>query len=168
MQCQPITQRLVSSGYIRPKKTITDSLQTKDAILGKLDGYVEVLGEDIDDISIGSHVRYIIFDKTKKKELFRTGGIVAKVHPKYISLRGLENKSFSMQRYVYDDSGNIIYTTRVFKKMTDKEKAEIQADEAIEQLETFTAQLAKKDEIIKALQAENSMLKKKLNAKSKG
>lgn len=168
MQCQPITQRLLSSGYIRPKKTITDSLQTKDAILGKLDGYVEVLGEDIDDISIGSHVRYIIFDKTKKKELFRTGGIVAKVHPKYISLRGLENKSFSMQRYVYDDSGNIIYTTRVFKKMTDKEKAEIQADEAIEQLETFTAQLAKKDEIIKALQAENSMLKKKLNAKSKG
>ncbi len=168
MNCQPITQRLVSSGYIRPKKTITDSLQTKDAILGKLDGYFEVSGEEIDDIAVGSHIRYIIFDKTQKKELFRTGGIVAKVHPKYISLRGLENKSFSMQRYVYDDGGNLIYTTRVFKKMTDKEKAEMQADEAVEQLESLGSQLAKKDEIIKALQAENTMLKKKLASLGKG
>ena len=165
MQCQPITQRLLSSGYIRPKKTITDSLQSKDAILGKLDGYIEVTGEEIDDIPMGSHIRYIIFDKTKKKEMFRTGGIVAKVHPKYISLRGLENKSFSMQRAVFDDAGNLIYTTRVFKKMTDKEKAEMQADEAVEQLESFAEQLAKKDEIIKALQMENAALKKKLAVK---
>ena len=46
--------------------------------------------------------------------------------------------------------------------MTDKEKAEMQADEAVEQLESLGSQLAKKDEIIKALQAENAMLKKKL------
>lgn len=165
MNCQPITQRLLSSGYIRPKKTITDSLQTKEAILDKLDGYIEVSGEEIDDIPTGSHIRYISFDKTTNKEMFRTGGIVAKVHPKYISLRGLENKSFSMQRYIYDDSGKVLHTTRVFKKLTDKEKAEIQADEAVEQLETLADKLAKKDEIIKALQAENAMLKKKLGSK---
>lgn len=167
MQCQPITQRLLSSGYIRPKKTITDALQTKEAIMGKLDGYIEVSGEEIDDIPMGSHIRYIIFDKLKKKELFRTGGIVAKVHPKYISLRGLENKSFSMQRYVYDESGNVIYTTRVFKKLTDKEKAEIQADDAVEQLESLSSQLEQKEQIIKTLQAENAMLKKKLGMKQK-
>ena len=70
------TGRLIDSNYKRPKVTITESIQNKKDIQERLKDYVEITQEEMCMLPINSHVRYIGYDKKKKKELFRFGGLL--------------------------------------------------------------------------------------------
>ena len=107
MDLSQTIHRLGIDGYQRPKKTYTDTLQSADAIEEKLNGYVEVDESDIDNISTGSFVRYIKWDLGHNKERFVMGGIVMRVLPEYIIIKGKDNGTFSAQRYTYNKKGEI-------------------------------------------------------------
>lgn len=154
--------RLGIDGYQRPKKTYTDTLQSADAIEEKLNGYVEVEENDIDNISPGSFIRYIKWDPAQNKERFVMGGIVMRVLPEYIIIKGKDNGTFSAQRFTHNKKGDIIHTTRFFKMLNNEEKLKIKllemkdkANEIISELENTidkqAAEITELKEIIKKL-----------------
>ena len=108
------TSRLNKNDYKRPKKTMPEEYQNEELIKEKLKNYIEVPPEEFDFINIGSHLRYISYDPKTKKELFRFGGILVTRKKDYIILAGKEQKTFSVQRYIKDNKGNVIYNTRFF------------------------------------------------------
>ena len=120
--------------YKRPKKTLTDSLQTKKEIIKKLQGYSQV--SNILKIPIGSHVRYITWKNGAQR--FCIGGWVRKVHDKYVVLASKE-LSWSVQRYHYSKKKKI-FTTLFFKKKTKLDLCEhalIQQQLEIQELKKF-------------------------------
>jgi len=117
--------RLGIDGYQRPKKTYTDTLQTDDAIQQKLNGFIEVDENDIDNLSPGSYLRYIKWDLGTAKERFVMGGVLLRVNPEYLLIKGKDNGSFSAQRYTYNKKGDKIHTTRFFKQLNNEEKLKI-------------------------------------------
>lgn len=119
--CQSI-HRLGIDGYERPKKTYTDTLQTANAIEKKLEGYLEIPEDDVDNLAEGSFIRYIKWDTKSAKERFVTGGVLLRVNPQYLLLKGKDNGTFSAQRYAYDGKGKKIYSTRFFKLLNNEEK----------------------------------------------
>lgn len=122
--CQSI-HRLGIDGYQRPKKTYTDTLQSTDAIEKKLEGYLEIPEDDVNNLAEGSFLRYIKWDIKAGKERFVTGGVLLRVNPEYLLIKGKDNGTFSAQRYTYDGKGNKIYTTRFFKLLNNEEKLKI-------------------------------------------
>jgi hypothetical protein len=102
--------------YKRPKKTITDILQNYDDVKEKLENYEEVNEEDINFLTIGSHLRYITYDIKNNIELFRCGGNLKKIGDEYVVLVGKRRLSFSVKRYSRDKNNNIIHVTRFFRK----------------------------------------------------
>ncbi len=154
--------RLGIDGYQRPKKTYTDPLQSADAIEEKLNGYIEVDENDVDNISPGSFVRYIKWDIGQNKERFVMGGIVMRVLPEYLIIKGKDNGTFSAQRYAFNKKGDKIHTTRFFKMLNNEEKLKIKllemkdkANEIITELENTidkqASEIAELKEIIKKL-----------------
>lgn len=134
--------RLGIDGYQRPKKTYTDLLQTSDAIEKKLDGYIEIPENDIEMLAEGCFIRYIKWDSKINKERFVTGGILLRVNPEYLLIKGKDNGTFSAQRYTYDQNGKKIFTTRFFKLLNNEEKLKVKlfemqkkANSIIEELE---------------------------------
>jgi len=135
--------RLGIDGYQRPKKTYTDLLQTSDAIEKKLDGYIEIPENDIEMLAEGCFIRYIKWDAKMNKERFVTGGILLRVNPEYLLIKGKDNGTFSAQRYTYDPAnGKKIFTTRFFKLLNNEEKLKVKlfemqkkANSIIEELE---------------------------------
>lgn len=119
--CQSI-HRLNVDGYQRPKKTYTDTLQTDSAIEQKLEGYVEVPEDEVDNLDEGSFIRYIKLDTKSGKERFVTGGVLLRVNPQYLLIKGKDNGTFSAQRYSFDKQGNKTFTTRFFKLLNNEEK----------------------------------------------
>lgn len=114
--------RLSVDGYQRPRKTLTDTLQNTTAIEQKLEGYVEVPEEDVDLIPEGSFLRYIKMEPKTGKERFIMGGVLMRVNPEYLLIKGKDNGTFSAQRYTYDKNGNRIHVTRFFKLLNAEEK----------------------------------------------
>ena len=102
--------------YKRPKKTITDVLQNYDDVKEKLENYEEVNEEDINFLTIGTHLRYITYDIKNNIELFRCGGNLKKIGDEYVVLVGKKRLSFSVKRYSRDKNDNIIHVTRFFRK----------------------------------------------------
>jgi hypothetical protein len=102
--------------YKRPKKTITDILQNYDDVKEKLESYEEVNEEDINFLTIGTHLRYITYDIKNNIELFRCGGNLKKIGDEYVVLVGKKRLSFSVKRYSRDKNDNIIHVTRFFRK----------------------------------------------------
>lgn len=157
--------RLGVDGYQRPKKTYTDTLQTKEAIEQKLNGYIEIEENDVDDIPEGSFVRYIKYDLNTGKERFVTGGVVLRVLPEYILIRGKDNGSFSAQRFTYDKKGNIIHKTRFFKQLSNEEKLKQKLLDLQEKANQIIGELEetidKKDQEIEQLKEIIRKLKKK-------
>jgi hypothetical protein len=98
----PHLRRLVNSNFNRPTTTYTDTLQNKKAMQEKLKNYIRV--DDIEDVSINTHVRYVTLDKTKK-QVFRLGGLLKKIHSKYVSLSN-GTYTWSVQRYHYENEGD--------------------------------------------------------------
>jgi len=156
------TGRLLTDDYKRPKKTITESIQNKKDIQEKLKNYVEITHEELCMLPRNSHVRYIGYDKVKKKELFRFGGLIMIVKPQYVILSGKGGKTFSAQRYSYGKNGKKLHTTRFFRKVTKEQELENQLSETIDKSnEMFT----KQNLLIENQQKEIEKLKKILKKK---
>ena len=159
------TGRLNKSEYKRPKKTMTEEYQNDELIQQKLKNYIEVPSDEIDFINIGSHLRYISFDPKNKKELFRFGGILVSRKKDYVILAGKEQKTFSVQRYIKDSKGKIIYTTRFFRLLKKEELLQEALDNTVDKSKEF---LTKQNEIIQKQQKEIEELRgmmKKLSKK---
>jgi len=154
--------RLSVDGYVRPRKTLTDTIQNPSAIEQKLEGYVEVPEEDVDTIPEGSFLRYIKLDQKNGKERFVMGGVLLRVNPEYLLIKGKDNGTFSAQRYAYDKNGHLIFKTRFFKLMNAEEKLKLKlvelqkkANEIIGELEDTidkqSAEIEQLKEIIRKL-----------------
>jgi hypothetical protein len=110
------TKRINKSNYIRPPKTFTDTIQSKDEILKYIEGYERI--DEPDELIIGNEVRYITMDKDKK-QVFRLGGKIVKIDPYYFVLNN-GKISWSVQRYFWEDNGeddaDPIFETVFFRK----------------------------------------------------
>lgn len=156
--------RLSQDGYKRPKKTITESIQNEEDIQERLKDYREITQQELCIIPQNSHLRYIKYDKKTKKELFRFGGILISVKDQYIILAGIGGKTFSAQRYAYDDKGKKIHETRFFKKLTDKEQLQKKLESTI----TYSNDVFKKQQLaLEQQQKEIEKLKRMLKKQSK-
>ena len=85
----------------------------------KLKNYERV--DEIEDVSINTHVRYVTLDKDKK-QVFRLGGLLKRIHSKYVTL---SNGTFtwSVQRYHYDkDQEDPIFETVFFRIIPKEER----------------------------------------------
>jgi len=115
-----ITKRLSSdNNYQRPDKTITETIQNKKDIEEQLVNFEEVNDDELCYVNLNSQLKYLTYDKTKKRELFRFGGLLVKVEKEYVVLAGKNGLRFSVQRYTKNDKGNVIHTTRFFRKIKD-------------------------------------------------
>ena len=157
--------RLGIDGYQRPKKTFTDTLQTEEAIEQKLNGFVEIDENEVDNLSTGSYLRYIKWDTNTNKERFVMGGVLMRVAPEYLLIKGKDNGTFSAQRYTYNKKGDRIHTTRFFKQLSNEERLKIKlidmqkkANQIISELEET---IDKKDEEIDELKEIIKKLKRK-------
>lgn len=122
-----------SDNYKRPKNTITDMVQNQEDIEELLKDYEEVDPENVSFIPLNTPIRYLIYDKNKKKELFRYGGTLQMIHEQYLVVAGKEKKTFSVQRYVRNSKGMIIYKTRIFQKIDKMKYALEQSTEIIKE-----------------------------------
>lgn len=155
------TKRLSQdTSYERPEKTITESIQTKDDIEEQLKNFEEITNDELNFININTQLKYLSYDKTKKKELFRFGGLLVKVNKDYILLAGKDGLRFSAQRYTKDDTGKIIHTTRFFKKIKETEILKSQLEETEQ---TSTTIISKQNAIIEKQKREILAMKKKIN-----
>ena len=109
-----VSRLVLDTEYVRPKITLTDTMQSQPEILKKLQDYTEV-EESIDYVTPGSHIRYII--NRDNKPLFRLGGFLKMVKPEYIVLSN-GKKSWCVQKQ----------NTRFFRKLTQKELSDIELD----------------------------------------
>jgi hypothetical protein len=115
------TIRLNEDDYSKPTKTITDLIQTREAIDEKLRNYTEVDNKDLELLPKNVHISYITYSVEQNMELFRMGGYLRKVAKDYIVLAGKGNKTFSVQRKIYGnkDKTQLLYITRFFAKNKD-------------------------------------------------
>ncbi len=115
---QSNTIRLNEDDYSKPTKTITDLIQTREAIDEKLRNYTEVDNNELELLPKNVHICYITYNVEKNMELFRMGGYLKKVAKDYIVLAGKGNKTFSVQRKIYSnkDKSQLLYVTRFFAK----------------------------------------------------
>ena len=146
-------------GYIRPFKTISDLMQTQNNVEQQLENYQEISNEELDQLPLGIHVRYIGYDKKKKIEAFRFGGSLKKINSDYLVLIGKNNLTFSVQRYSKNKNNEIIHTTRFFIKDKDIEKI----NESNQELIQNQAIIDQQNEIINKQKREIEKLKRKLN-----
>jgi hypothetical protein len=158
----PISQKLSTDNYDRPAKTITDTVQNKKDIEEHLKNYEEISDEDLNFININTHLKYLSYDPKTKKELFRFGGLLVKIAKDYLVLAGKEGKRFSAQRYTKDSNGQIIHTTRFFKKIKDTDLIKERLDQTIEQSSEI---IEKQNAVIEKQRKELMALKKKLGSK---
>lgn len=139
------TMRLsMSKDYHRPQKTQTDRMQKGEDIQDFLKDYEEIKKEEIDYIPIGTLVRYLGYDKKKRREMFRYGGLVRKIDKNYLVLMGKNALTFSVQRYTNDDQGGLLHTTRFFKKKS----AELRMGTEVEDVMQKTESVMKRHEDI--------------------
>jgi len=104
--------------FIRPKKTYTDTIQNKKDIKKKLKNYIEF---PLNKIPIGSHCRYITWDKYKKRPKFCTGGVLKLKRDKFVVL-GNGKVTWTVSRQFTDDHNNIIFSSRFFKIKGEQDK----------------------------------------------
>jgi uncharacterized small protein (DUF1192 family) len=117
-----VSLRLSEDGYERPRKTFTDSIQTKEQIKNKLKDYEEIEPEDLEIIKRGTKVRYIKYDKETGHEKLILGGNILKVFPMYVLLKGKNEYTFCAQRYTLNDKGKVIHITRFFRQINEESK----------------------------------------------
>lgn len=87
----PRTKRL---NYKDGNKSYQDSLSPAD-IKKKLEEYKQV--DDIDDINIGTHLRYFTFNPSTGQKQFRLGGFLSKLDKDYVIMNNGE-LSWSVQK----------------------------------------------------------------------
>lgn len=169
------TIRLNDDDYSKPTKTITDLIQTREAIDEKLRNYTEVDNNELELLPKNVHISYITYSVEKNMELFRMGGYLRKVAKDYIVLAGKGNKTFSVQRKVYSkDKKQLLYVTRFFAKKKNNAShlkleggGNISHHESIkkeyeEALTKSTSFMKKQQEILEAKQREIAELRARL------
>jgi hypothetical protein len=150
------TKRLSKdTGYVRPKKTLQDTLSNDD-IKDKLKDYKKVT--DIRKVVIGTHMRYFAKDKVTKKPAFRLGGFLTKFGDDY--------------KYVILSNGTISWSvqnnadTQFWSKMNSKEIVTNLETEIEEKTDDKVKKLKEKNEylikLIEEQQKESEKLAKKL------
>lgn len=159
MQQPPLMRLSMSKDYVRPVKTTTDRMQNKEEIKKALTEFIEVPIEDVNFLPNGQLLRYISYDKQKRRELFRFGGILKKVEREYMILQGKNGMSFSVQRYTKDENGNILHTTRFFKRLPKEEIVREEYEDAIEQSEEV---IQRQNDVIEKQKRELLALKKRM------
>ena len=155
----PTTRLSMSKDYIRPAKTATDKLQNKEELKKYLSDYVEVPNDDVNYLPMGQLLRYITLDKNTGREAFRFGGLLKKVDRNYLVLQGKNGLTFSCQRYTLDNNGNVVHTTRFFKKQNPELRIKREYEEALDESEEL---LQKQNKVIEKQKKELDLLKKKL------
>ena len=101
-------QQSAPSQYQGPRK-----IHTETSIKRDLHGYMEVTS--IDDIPIGTHVRYFTSNKKYSPDgnpVYRSGGKLVEKQGEYIKLQGAGAFSWSVQR---------VDLHKIFRKLTDEE-----------------------------------------------
>ena len=139
-----------SKNYIKPEKTKQESL-TNEQIKEALRGYVPV--EDVNQIQLGTHVRY--FKKFKNGDVkYRSGGSLIKCEPDkpYVILNNGQY-GWSVQKK----------TSKFFRKLTMQEEKESIMNEVIELKNNYTEKIIEKDEIIEDNRQEILKLQNRLN-----
>ena len=153
--------RLIESEYKRPKKTVTQTMQNKKDIEAKLQNYVEVSQDELCYVPMGTHLRYLSWDKKNKKELFRFGGLLMVVKDQYVVLKGKGGKTFSAQRYAFDGNDKPVHATRFFRKLSKEDVATKKLEETIQYSnEVFTKQKLAMEKQQKEIEKLKKMLKK--------
>lgn len=139
VQCEPKTKRLAKSNYQRPKKTYTDTLQTNKAMQEKLKNYVQV--DDVEDVNLSTHVRYVTLKDGQQR--FCLGGLLRKIHPKYVVLSN-GTYSWSVQRYHYSDDdmdSQPVFETVFFRILSQSEQQQKIIDEQRKELDQLKKRL---------------------------
>jgi len=136
--------------YIRPKYTITDLVQNPEDVQELLKDYEELEPSDLEKLSYNTFVRYIILDQKQNKELFRFGGTLISITKKKATILTRNNFTTTVNRYRYNENGDIIYSTRFFINSA-KEKKEIL--ELRKQNRLLLEYIKKQDDIIKELKS---------------
>jgi hypothetical protein len=145
--------------YVRPDKTITETLQNKKDIEEQLKNFEEITDEDLNFVNLNTQLKYLSYDLKNKRELYRFGGLLVKIAKDYVILAGKEGKRFSVQRYTRNEKNEIVHITRFFKKIKETEILQSKLDETYEQT---TSIIEKQNNIIEKQKKELLALKKKL------
>ena len=106
----------------------------------RLENYERV--DDIDDVPINTHVRYVTLDKDKK-QLFRLGGLLKIVDPRYVMLSNGRH-TWSVQRYHFADDASTqepIFETIFWKCITKELKLQSKIGELQDVIESLEEQL---------------------------
>lgn len=84
----------------KPDQTITDILNKKgkESIEKELENYIEDIDHNDLCYNIGSHIKYEVWDSSKKKYLFRLGGYLKLIKQEYIVLRNSDDKTWCVQK----------------------------------------------------------------------
>ena len=103
----------------------------------KLQNYVRV--DDVEDIRINTHVRYVTLKDGQ--QTFRLGGLVKKIHNKYVVLSN-GTLSWSVQRYHWDDpSKEPVFETVFFRILSQDEQQKKIIREQQEEIERLKRNL---------------------------
>ncbi len=140
-----------SKNYQRPKKTMQDSLTAQD-IKEKLKSYTSV--DSIDNVQLGTHVRYYSKNTKTGDIKFRLGGILIKreLDKPYVILSN-GNLSWSVQKK----------TSKFYRKMSAEEEKEHILSDVRKLRDKYTEKLVEKDNIIEDSIQEISKLRKRLD-----
>ena len=149
------------SSYKRPAVTRREKM-TKEDIVQSLENYEEV--EDIDNVQLYTHVRYITYKNNKQQ--FYPGGIIIVKGEKYVILsneireKTSNNKNntkraitWSVQKYTLDKNGNP-FKTIFFRRITNDE------DNINKNIESAKETIEEQNELIEKQQREIYKLKK--------
>mgnify|MGYP003648905387 CR=1 FL=1 len=149
--------------YIRPNVTVTDLIQNKKDIAEQLKDFIEIEHDDLEKIPKKTYLKYLTYDKNKKKELFRFGGKLIFIGNEYVVLKG-NRSSFSVQKKVFNDKGESIYNTRFFrnKNINTAKDALLLRKELNKTIDKSNKMYLEQSMIIKCLKEENIKLKKKI------
>jgi regulator of replication initiation timing len=145
----------MTSIYQRPNITYQERLTNID-IKEKLKDYIIV--EDINNVDIGTHLRYFIYDIVSKTKKFRLGGSLCKID--------------NLGRFLTLTNGHIKWSVQIpntifYKKLSNEEYREELKKEIMTELESDNNDLIKAKKLIKNLNIkiknlieENIILKK--------
>jgi len=152
--------------WSRPETTTTDAInQDDEQICQKLENYVEV--DNIDYVSINTHVRYVVFDTRVGKYMFRLGGLLAMKHTSYVVLsngkqtwsvpkESEHNKQKHTTRFYRILNPFEMQQKRLEAQKKDKDEATVIAQQQHEELQRKEAEIDKLKRVISKMSSSAS------------
>ena len=117
-----VPRRLTSENNRRGSTNVSNS----DFGAGKMRSYgfkdfvdsnEEVKEEDVDFLPIGEMLTCVIYDTKDRVEIFGCVGSLLNIESKHLIILLKNGMTFSCKRYTIDEVGNVIHTSRFFKKI---------------------------------------------------